>query len=290
MTIGAEWFEALLDDAAVFPPGNAPLETAMVDHDGHRSSKHAFMVGPFVVPDTALPELARLVATRSVQLEVSLVISGGAGAIEPALTYSGRIDGLRVSAIECVARDDDLVAAVRRIATMTGPLPSTAAVWVELPPLTEEAPTPGWLAGLDEIAMTGYGFKYRTGGLSAEAYPTEAQLASVVDAALDRELVTKFTAGLHNAVRHRDADGFEHHGFINVLNAFDAAIAGAAPPHIEVILGSRDGSALARRLRDRGEDAARRTRQAFASFGTCSIFEPVADLAELGWDWEDASR
>jgi hypothetical protein len=287
---GTEWFEALLDDAAVFPPGNAPLETALEDHDRHRTSEHAFMVGSLVIPDTALPELARLVATRSDPVGVNLVVSGGAGAIEPALTYAGRSDGLQICATECAARDDNLVAAVRRIVAMTEASIDDVSVWVELPPLTEDVPTPGWLAGLDELATTGYGFKFRTGGVSAEAFPTETQLARVIDSALDRELVTKFTAGLHNAVRYRDSDGFEHHGFVNVLNAFEAARAGAGPGDVEALLGSRDGPALAQRLRDRDQETAMRTRRAFASFGTCSILEPVDDLADLGWTWKATDR
>jgi hypothetical protein len=287
---GLAWFEALLDDAAVFPPGNAPLPTAVHDHERHRRAGHAFMVGPLLVPDTGLADLAPLVADRADPLDISLVVTGGAGAIEPALVHAGRAAGLRVRAIECAARDDDLVSAVRRVTRMADSYSDDITVWVELPQLTEDAPTPGWLSGLDELATTGYGLKYRTGGLTAEAFPTEMQLAGVIHSALDRELVTKLTAGLHNAVRHRGPDGCEHHGFLNVLNAFDAARTGATLSDVETLLASRDGPALAGRLDERGPEAATRTRRAFASFGTCSILDPVHDLTELGWTWTKVDR
>ena len=161
--------------------------------------------------------------------------------------------------------------------------PEEIKFWVELPPLDADVPTAGWLHGLDEIAIAGYRLKHRTGGETADAYPSETQLAQVIDAALDREVATKLTAGLHRAVRHRDPeDGFEHHGFLNVLAAFDAGRDGAGPADVAELLSSRDGAELAARLQARGPRAAASTRQAFVSFGSCSIDEPVADLRALG--------
>jgi hypothetical protein len=47
-------FTALLDDAAVFPPGNLPLAEAVNAHHGHRRSAYAELVGPLVLPAAAL--------------------------------------------------------------------------------------------------------------------------------------------------------------------------------------------------------------------------------------------
>src|SRR4051794_26807891 len=43
-------FVGLLDDAAVFPPGNAPLLDAVAAHREHRVSWYAPMVGPLLLP------------------------------------------------------------------------------------------------------------------------------------------------------------------------------------------------------------------------------------------------
>jgi hypothetical protein len=277
------WVSRLVDDAAWFPPGSLPLDQAIPAHDDHLASDHAYVVGPLLLADRELPAVASLTADRSEPVVAHLVISGGAGAIEPALALAERNDRLQVVGVESAARDDDLASAVRRVATIAASAPEEIMFWVELPPLDADLPTAGWLQGLDEIAIAGYGLKYRTGGETADAYPSEAQLAHVIDAALDREVPTKLTAGLHRAVRHRaPEDGFEHHGFLNVLAAFDAGRDGAGPADVAELLSSRDGAELAARLQARGPQAASSTRRAFVSFGSCSIDEPVADLRALG--------
>src|SRR3954451_890803 len=43
-------FVGFLDDAAVFPPGNAPLPDAVAAHREHRTAWYAAMVGPLLVP------------------------------------------------------------------------------------------------------------------------------------------------------------------------------------------------------------------------------------------------
>ena len=98
----------------------------------------------------------------------------------------------------------------------------------------------------------------RTGGATGDSFPSSGELAACIAAALDRELPFKCTAGLHNALRHRDDEsGFEHHGFLNVLLATRASI-------------DETGSG--------GLVSARRW---FTSFGSCSVLEPLQDLVEL---------
>ena len=131
------------------------------------------------------------------------------------------------------------------------------------------------MAAADEVASAELRFKFRTGGLEAAAFPTAPALAGWIDAALDRETQFKCTAGLHRAVRHTSAEGFEHHGFLNVLVATHRAFAGAGLTEVVATLEERDGAALA---------AADWTgaRRWFASFGSCSVDEPLADLRDLG--------
>ena len=103
-----------------------------------------------------------------------------------------------------------------------------------------------------------------------------ALLAGCIEAALDRELPFKCTAGLHHAVRHRDETGFEHHGFLNVLLATQRSLDGGAGRRVAV-LAEQDGAALAARLP--ASRPAARARRWFTSFGSCSVLGHVAARA-----------
>ena len=152
------------------------------------------------------------------------------------------------------------------------------AVFVEVP---RDARRPDVVAAL---AGTPYLAKLRTGGVRADLYPGETELAEAVVATARAGVPFKATAGLHHAVRNTDpATGFEQHGFVNLLAAVDAALDGADVAEVARLLAERDGSVLAAFLRDAiDDDAATRLRQQFRSFGTCSIAEPVEELADLG--------
>jgi hypothetical protein len=128
--------------------------------------------------------------------------------------------------------------------------------------------------------MSGLRLKFRTGGVEAHLFPTAGQLAAWIDAALDRELPFKCTAGLHNAVRH-DGDGFPHHGFLNVLLATRRAFDGAGRDEVVATLEQRDGRALLAEVTDPAAEIAA-ARRWFTSFGSCSVLEPRDDLIALG--------
>jgi len=276
-------FRALVDDAAVFPPGNVPLDEAVVAHARHRQAPYADLVGPFVVGDAALPELA-----GTTGLDVSVVVSGGAGALAPAVAWAGRA-GVTLAGVEVALRDSatgELAHNARRVVTAVdqlvagGDLDDGVPVCVEMPRLYGAPPTPDWLATLDELAAMDHRLKLRTGGLDADAFPGSHELAGCIAAALDRELAFKCTAGLHHAVRHRDPEtGFEHHGFLNVLRATRASLDGAAVDEVAALLDEADAGRL---LDGTALDALAGARRWFTSFGSCSISDPLDDLTELG--------
>ena len=72
------------------------------------------------------------------------------------------------------------------------------------------------------------------------------------------------------------------HGFLNLLVAADALLAGGSELDAQGLLAERDGAIVAERVRAVDVAAVERTRRAFTSFGTCSITEPLAELIELG--------
>ena len=102
-------WRGLVDDAAVFPPGDAPLPEALTAYVERADAWWADLVGSFVVTDTALPEVTE-------DVPVSIVVTGGAGAIGGALGYAAK-RGKRVAGLEVALRDpDDLAGNARRVA------------------------------------------------------------------------------------------------------------------------------------------------------------------------------
>jgi hypothetical protein len=272
---------ALVDDAALFPPASTPLETAVAAHEEHRSSSYAGMVGPFVVDDRSIPELVQALEAsgREEPLAVTVVCSGGAGAIEPAARWAERSPLLELRGLEVALQDEsDLPGNARRVVAAAD-LGLDVPVYVE-PPALRGAPSHGWLAALDELAAAELRLKLRTGGTSADRFPGAVAVAAFVEAALDREAPFKCTAGLHGALRHRDEEsGFEHHGFLNVLLATRAALDG---DDVVAVLEERDPGTVVARLDEVGGDALARARRWFTSFGCCEVRDPVDELTRLG--------
>lgn len=278
-----EPFVGLIDDAAIFPPGNAPLEEAVPAHLRRRDEDYADLVQAFVVSDHRLADLKPLVDGGSgADLAVSVVLGAGAGAIAPAASTAARLDGVRLTGLEVALRDPgDLAANVRRVVAALDQARDLALVddevevYVELP---QEPASPMWLQAADEVAAADLRLKFRTGGVEAHLFPSVETLAGWIDAALDRELPFKCTAGLHNAVRHVDPEtGFSHHGFLNVLLATRTSLDGG---DVAAALGESDPTALIAALPD--TDTLARTRRWFTGFGSCSVTEPLDDLHALG--------
>ncbi|RYU13149.1 hypothetical protein ETU37_08440 [Nocardioides iriomotensis] len=267
----------MVDDAAVFPPGDAPLPEALAAHTARRSEPWSTLVGSFVLKDTDLPQV------RGTAARLSVVCTGGAGQVAGPLGLAAKL-GLDVVALEIALRDlDDLAGNARRVVAAVDEAksglddPDGLAVFVELPgPATH-----GWLTAADEVAARedlGLRLKFRTGGLDAGLFPPVEGLAAWIDAALDRETPFKCTAGLHHAVRHTDPEtGFVHHGFLNVLAATRTALDGG---DADAVLAEQDAAALVAALPD--ADTLARTRRWFTSFGSCSVTDPRDDLLALG--------
>ncbi len=275
------WLTDLIDDAAIFPPGNAPLDRAVAEHRAHRASEYAALVGGFVVTDVKLPDLIDILDEGDeIPLAINLVVTGGAGAIEPAVRWATRAPLLQLRALEIALRDEaDLAHNALRAITALDQVDADVdgvSVYVE-PPKLDGPPTASWLAALDELAARDLRLKFRSGGADQAAFPTCGELGDAITAALDRELAFKCTAGLHHAVRQTDPDtGITHHGFLNVLRATRASLEGDDPSEVlaeDSVASLLDGFEV--------EEAAR-TRRWFAGFGSCSVLEPHDDLVELG--------
>jgi hypothetical protein len=269
-------FTRLVDDAAVFPPGSAPLPEAITGHREHRAAWYADLVGALLLPSSALPDAARLLEPGE-RVEIGLIGDAGVDALPDTLDAADPRLAIGQVEVAVAKRGEDPEPGLRRLLAVLGERPSLTG-YAEIPL------TWGLLAALDAVAEAraagvDVAAKFRTGGLAAELFPTPVELAAVICACRDRELPFKLTAGLHNAIRHTDPEtGFVHHGFLNVLVGTAAAVDGAEVADVAELLAAIDPVPLiepARGLREQ-------RRPLWIGFGSCSVVEPLTDLIRLG--------
>ena len=270
----------LVDDAAVFPPGNAPLPDALSAHRKHRSSWYADLVGPLLVKSAELSDLVDQTDPMEL-LGVGLIADGGVAGVDQALGQLPRSGHVLVRQVEVAVakRGEDPLPGLSELI-------EAAARWrqdrSEPPDVYAEIPlTWGCVEALNRLETWGGGVmpKFRTGGLAAELFPTPDELASVMVACAERGLRFKLTAGLHHAVRHLDrSTGFTHHGFLNILAASVVAERGEIVPTVAGVLAETEPAPLVA-LMHPWLDA---ERPLWIGYGSCSIDEPLHDLLALG--------
>jgi hypothetical protein len=261
-------FTGLFDDAALFPPGDAPMAAAVPAHRELRA-RLGDLVGPFVVPAARLGELEEHLGDGE-PFGISLIAA--AGDLPAAAARVAASAGVTLAAGE-VPVTTAAAAAREAVRVLDDVLPAVVPAAVELPRTGARDEV------LDVLAGTRHRAKLRTGGLRADLFPAAEELAATLAACVARGVALKCTAGLHSAVRHTDpATGFAHHGFLNLLAACDALAAGEPAAAAERWLRQDDPGAL---VGGWSPDRIARTRAVFTSFGTCSVLEPVDDLVRL---------
>jgi hypothetical protein len=266
-------FDALFDDAALFPPGAAAMRVAVPAHRLLRRDLGRF-TGPFVLPAQRLDEL---IACGGAALPLGLIAT--AAELPAALAR-----GLHVASVEVPPVADAASAAVT-IAVLDDVLPATVPAALEIPRSAQRD------AILDAVAGTRYQAKLRTGGMRADMFPTPAQLADTIASCLARSVGFKCTAGLHRAIRHAEAaTGFEHHGFLNVISAVGTLLDGGSVADAVASLDDHNAARLVATVSSWSEQMCQAVRAEFLSIGTCSVHEPLRDLMDLGLLELDNSR
>jgi hypothetical protein len=293
----------LVDYAGLFPPASEDLPTALTRFERYAEGDEAWMLGRLIVP---LPQLGAL----------SSFVESLAGPLRPAWTVSvlvpaeSRLDSVADLARQfneaCEARGVAVVS-VEFAAAKSGDVERFAAAvapWLER--YVELPPGDGLETLLDAGARNGLYAKVRTGGVTADRFPTPGALASFIRATVGRDVPFKATAGLHHPLRNKyrltyepDSPLGRMHGFINLLVATTAARRDPAIP-IDTLCAMLDESSPAaftidgetitwKDVRLSRDDLVTARAQALRSVGSCSFEEPVADLRALGW-WPEDDR
>ena len=176
------------------------------------------------------------------------------------------------------------------VATLAGLPVEAFGVFGELPPGVDPAPV------VAELRRAGFNAKLRTGGVTADAFPTAAWIVRAMRACIDAGVPFKATAGLHHPIRGpyrltyaEAAPTGAMYGYVNVFLAAAFLRQGMMEEDATTLLTEQDAAAIrflpgGVRWRDHtiSSDAIHDARERVAtSFGSCSFREPVDELREL---------
>lgn len=164
-------FDRFFDDAAIFPPGNAPLDVAVKAHLDRAATADGRYVGPFVIDEARLPALADLLTEP---LDIALVTR------TPVASDRGTREREGAGEVE-----SPLV----HVVAVEGP----GGHVVEKP----------WGSGFE--VPDGAILKLRCGG---DYVPTVAELSDAITYCVEHDQPFKLTAGLHAAITHDGGHGF----------------------------------------------------------------------------------
>lgn len=271
--------DRLIDDAAVFPPGNAPLDVAVRGHATHRRSWYAACVGPLLVPAGLAGELPGVLDAcdwpAAAPLDVGIIGRPGSEAAHVRSGVASLADEPRVRVVgvelpwspqwRAVGADGVLIA-------------------------LEVGRGPRQVAALDALARDNAAghpvvAKFRTGPTPTWHWPDEIELAAFIVETVRASVPFKLTGGLHHALRgtYPSAAGpEENHGLLNVLAATTAALRGSDVPLVSALLSERHPDRLGEAVTGLEAAGIAELRAAFRSYGCCLVTDPVDELAALG--------
>lgn len=319
---------SIVDYAGLFPPASLDLPTTLANWRRYVASEESWMLGRLIIPIAKLDELADLVESQACipgpdedAWRLSVLVSenldadidrifafnrrfasdsAGPSAAAAAASGSDPFDvpdvvvagGIMIDAIELKAQTG------RHIDSAMKLIPEQLEPYFEVP--LGSADVRGLI-----IAMSGTGAaaKVRTGGVTPEAFPRAADLASFMIACAAADVPFKATAGLHHPVRAEFPLTYEPkcprgvmYGFLNVFAAAAFArigfIPGTRPAEADIAAVLEETNPRAFVFDDTGmtwrdkhleNTRLARVRESFAiSFGSCSFEEPVNELKGMG--------
>jgi hypothetical protein len=288
----ATLLEGLVDYAGLFPPAALEMEQAVARYARYRHAADHAMLGRFVLPAARLDAFVAAVDGLRHRAPTPrdpwgcAVLASSADA--PAITaVAARVGGcLRLDVIEAKASD---VSEIEAIAAAFGP---TVTVYVEVSAATDPASL------IAALARHGLRAKLRTGGVTADAFPTPAEVLRFLVACHASGVAFKATAGLHHPLRGEypltyapESPRATMYGFLNVFLAAAFLRAGVGAEAVAPLLEERDATAIRAdadgitwrgwRLSLAALADVRRT--GAASFGSCSFEEPSHEIAALAF-------
>jgi len=289
-----------IDYAGMFPPCSLALEQAIKNHAQYVRSTDSWVLGGFVLSigqfDAARQFLSefdplhplRVAALGPKTANADAFLDALEGADAAIRSLSSNVDLVSISHLEMFLPNEADSALLEEARVILGDLP---AFW-EAPPERAQQ-TIALLAEHNSNAESAtFGFKLRTGGVTADAFPSSGQIAAALVTPATHQLPIKFTAGLHHPIRQfRDEVKTKMHGFLNVLGAAVLAAEHRWDAHqTATMLEDEDADSFfftddffAWREWKISVERLQYRRRFVRSFGSCSFDEPCEDLRALGF-------
>jgi hypothetical protein len=290
-----------IDYAGMFPPCSLALEPALQNQADYVRSPEAWMLGAFVLPveqfDAAKQLLSQFDPLHPLRVAALGPRTGNANAFLGALAKADaairalsrhNVDLVSISHLEMFLPQGADLALLTEARSIVGDLPVS---WEALPDKAEQTIALIAEHNSGQESAT-FGYKFRTGGVAADAFPASTQIARALVTPATHQLPIKFTAGLHHPIRqYRDEMKTKMHGFLNVLGAAVLAAEHRWDAHQTSIMLEDENPESFSFTQDYFEwrewkiDIERlQYRRKFAvSFGSCSFDEPRDDLRALGF-------
>jgi hypothetical protein len=291
----------LIDYAGLFPPAALDMPTAARKYAEYREGEYRWALGRIVVPVARLDEFEEAVEG---------ILPDGGWEGNEFWRLSALVGGDLPSDLNRIAEFN------KKYATLDSPagvaIIDTIEIKAARPADIEDAMklTPTNLTPYFEIpiggdpteliksvAETEARAKVRTGGVTADAFPSSFDLARFIKICAEEDVPFKATAGLHHPLRsvnrltyEPDSASAMMHGFLNVFLAAAFAQSGMDVDKIVELLEEKSPDAFQFNSggvtwRDemivRGQLRNSRNLLAIA-FGSCSFEEPIEDLKKIG--------
>jgi len=272
-----------IDYAGLFAPASLPMEEAVANFAAYRSGADAWALGRLIVPVVLLDEFEAAAAPHFGGTPWRVSVLAQATDADIIRAFNARHAGhCRIDTVESRVATIADVDALAPLAPMT--------VYVEIAVHNDPAPL------VQAVAGHGLRAKVRTGGVTAEAIPSSADLARFLATCARHRVALKATAGLHHPLRGEYLLTYDPasaratmFGFVNVLLATSLAWRGLPESELAALLDERSSDAFRVSAGGVGWRAHTLTtsqlavdgRRGAVSFGSCSFREPLDDLSAL---------
>jgi hypothetical protein len=282
----------IVDYAGLFPPSQLSMSEAVGNYATYKNSNYNWMLGRFVVPVNRLDEFAgsakNFFSSIAKTWKLSVLASDDIyETVRQIENFNAEYQPyIVIDALEVKAHTNS---SINKIADAVPPHLTT---YFEIP-LCED------LADLfSTLAIRKQRAKIRTGGTTAGAFPTAAQITRFMRICLAANIPFKATAGLHHPIRclkpltyEKDAPEDTMNGFLNVFLATGFLRQNFQRSTIHKLLEDEraenftfeDDGVLWRQKHFLSTAQLKILREKnIISFGSCSFDEPVNDLQEIG--------
>lgn len=301
----------LIDYAGLFPPAALELDEAITNYASYRTSEYAEMLSCFIIPSSRLTELDAYSHLFSQKPPFVFSVLGGNPTgmdaykksiqtlVEQSTAFVNKHGkNVVISVFEIKLPELSGEKAFGQVLNETIQTLSDAG-FTDSQLFFEPVRNENWNQTCEALTnalkkasiQKSAGFKLRCGGISADLFPSIAEVAEAIYRTSSNGIALKATAGLHHPIRHFSKDvNTKMHGFFNVFGA--TILAGAHQLNQTQITDILEDENPANFHFDdkrfawkdfsiQLNELVNLRNQLATSYGSCSFDEPLDDLKAL---------